>query len=55
MENSHEKSLLSAVEDFLSPPSPTAVNFSDSDKDEREEKEPLGFGMRPYMLEPLGL
>ncbi len=45
MENSHEESLLSAVEDFSPPPSPNPADFSDSDRDEREEEEPLGFGV----------
>ncbi len=41
------------MEDFSPPPSPNPVDFSDSDRDEREEEEPLGFGVRPYMFEPL--
>ncbi len=53
MENSHEESLLSAVEDFSPQPSPNPANFSDSDRDEREEEEPLGFGVKPYMFNPL--
>ncbi len=43
MEKSHEESLLSAVEDFSPQPSPTPADFSDSDKDGREQEEPLGF------------
>ncbi len=27
------------------------VDFSDSNRNEREEEESLGFGMRPYMVE----
>ncbi len=42
-----EESLLSAVEDFSPKPSLNPANFSDSNRDEREEKEPLGFGVRP--------
>ncbi len=53
MENNHEESLLSAVEDFSQQPSPNPDNFSESDRDEREEEEPLGFGLRPYIFEPL--
>ncbi len=53
MENSHEESLLSAVEDFLSQPSPNPADFSDSDRDAREEEVSLGFGVRPYMFELL--
>ncbi len=43
MEDSH-KSLLSAVKDFSPQPSPNPADFSDSERDEREEEEPLGFG-----------
>ncbi len=53
IENSHEESLLSAVEDFSPQPSPNPANLSDSDRNEREEEEPLGFRVRPYMFEPL--
>ncbi len=53
MENSHEESLHSAVEVFSPQPSPNPADFSDSDRNEREEEEPLGFGVRPYMFEPL--
>ncbi len=53
MENSHKRSLLSAVEDFSPQPSPKPADFSDSDRDEREKEEPRGFGVRPYMFEPL--
>ncbi len=53
MENSHEESLLSAVEDFSPQPSAYPADFSDSDRDEREEEEPRGFGVRPYVFEPL--
>ncbi len=53
MENSHEESLFSAVEDFLPQPSPNPDDFSDSDRDEREEEELLGFGVRSYMFELL--
>ncbi len=37
MEYSHEESLLSAVEEFSPQPSPNPVDFSDLDRDEREE------------------
>ncbi len=40
MENSHEESLLSAVEDFSLQPLPNLADFSDLDRDEREEEEP---------------
>ncbi len=53
MVNSHEESLLSAVEDFSPRPTPNPADFSDSDRDEREEEEQLGFGVRLYMFEPL--
>ncbi len=53
MENSLEQKLISAVEDFSPPVSPTPDNFSDSDRYEKEEEEPLGFGVRLYMFEPL--
>ncbi len=53
MENRHEECLLSAVEDFSPQPSPNPADFSDSGRDEREEEEPRGFGVRPYMFEPL--
>ncbi len=53
MENSHEESFLSAVEDFSPQPSPNPTDFSDSDRDERGEEEPVVFGVRPYMFEPL--
>ncbi len=33
MENSHEESLLSAVEDFSPQPSPTLADFSDSERE----------------------
>ncbi len=46
-------SLLSAVEDFSPPTSPTPAVCSDSDRDEREEEEPPGFGVGPYMFELL--
>ncbi len=38
MENSHEESPLSAVEDFSPQPSPSPADFSDSDRDEREKE-----------------
>ncbi len=50
MEYSHEESLLSVGEDFSPQPSPNPADFSDSDRDEREREEPLGFGVRPYMI-----
>ncbi len=53
MENSHEQSLFSAAENLSPQLSPNPTDFSKADKDEREEEEPLGFGVRPYMLEPL--
>ncbi len=53
MENSHEESLLSAVEGFSPQPSPTPADFSDSDGDEWEEEEPRGSGVRTYMFELL--
>ncbi len=53
VENNHEECLLSALEDFSPQLSPNPADFSDSDRDEREEEEPLGFGVRPYMFEPL--
>ncbi len=53
MVDSHGESLLSAMEDFSPPPSSTSAGFSDSDTDEREEEEPLGFGVRPYVFELL--
>ncbi len=53
MENSHEESLHSAVEEFSPQPSQSPTDFRDSDKDEKEEEEARGFGVKPYMLEPL--
>ncbi len=53
MENSHKESLLSAVEDFTPPPSPTPADFSDSDRDEGDEEELLSSGARPYMFKQL--
>ncbi len=53
MENSHEVTLFSAVEDFSPQPSPNPTDFSDSDRGEREEEEPPCFGERLYMFEPL--
>ncbi len=53
MENSHEESLLSAVEEFSPQPSPNPADFRDSDRIEREEEEPLGFEVRPYMFKLL--
>ncbi len=53
MENSQEQSLLSALEGFSPQLSPNPADFSESDRDEREEEEPLGFGVRPYVCTPL--
>ncbi len=53
MENSQEESLLSAVENFSPQPSPNPVDFSDSNRDEREEEEPRGFEEKLYMFEKL--
>ncbi len=39
------------MEDFLPQPSPNPDDFSDSHRDEREEEEPLGFGVRSHMFE----
>ncbi len=52
MKNSHEESLLFALEDFSPQPSPNPADFSDS-RDEKAEEEPLGFEVRPFMFEPL--
>ncbi len=53
MEYSHEESPHSAVGDFSPQPSQSPADFSDLDGDEREEEEPRGFGVKPYMFEPL--
>ncbi len=53
MENGHKESLLCTMEDFLPQSSPNPANLSDSDRDKREEGEPLGFGVEPYMFELL--
>ncbi len=50
---SPEENLLSAVEDFWPQPSPNPSDYSDSDREERNEEEPLGFGMRSCMFKPL--
>ncbi len=41
------------MEDFSPQPLPNPANFSDSDRDERVEEEPLRFGVRPYMFKLL--
>ncbi len=51
--NNHEESLLSAAKDFLPQSSPNPADCSNSDWDEKEEEEPLDFGVRPYMFELL--
>ncbi len=43
-------SLLSAVEEFSPQTSLNPADFSDSDRDEREEEEPLGFGLQLAVL-----
>ncbi len=48
MENSHEESPLSAVEDFSPPPSSAPADLSDSDRAE-------GLGVGPYMFELLSV
>ncbi len=48
-EISHRECFLAAVEDFSPQPSSNPVDFSDSVRDEREEEEPLDFGVRPYV------
>ncbi len=53
MEKSDEDSLLSAAEDFSPPPSPTTASCRDSNRDNREEEEPLGFWVRQHLFEPL--
>ncbi len=54
MENNHEDSLLSVVEDFSPPLSPTPADFTDElDKDEMEEgddHDEVVSAVRPYMF-----